>query len=182
VELDHVRAALLLDLKFHIFLQVKPNRRRCVDNLELFGPNINKLFPDAIEDIRQAGNCMAVECSTAAVFHLMRVAEHGLRKLATKLRVKLTHKGSAHPIEFADWDKVITAIKVEISNARALSHGPNRQSALTKYSDAADHCDYMKDIWRNNVSHTRKPYSDIEAEAVMQRVQSFMEFLAASRV
>jgi hypothetical protein len=51
-----------------------------------------------------------------------------------------------------------------------------------KYSDAADHCEFMKDIWRNNVSHTRKAYSDPEAVAVLQRVREFMEFLAVNRV
>ena len=117
VELDHLRAALLLDLKFHKFLRVRPDRRHCVDNAELFGPDVNKAFPKAIEDIRQAGNCMVAECGTAAVFHLMRVAEHGLRKLATRLHVKLTHKGSNHPIEFADWDKVITGIRNEITKS-----------------------------------------------------------------
>lgn len=182
VELDHVRAALLLDLKFNKFLQVKIDRRHCIDNAELFGPEVNNAFPKAIQDIREAGNCMAVECSTAAVFHLMRVAEHGLRKLAKKLHIKLTHKGSNHPIEFVEWGKVITAIKIEIANARTLGPGPKRQAVLEKYSDAADHCDFMKDIWRNNVSHTRKPYSDPDAVAVLQRVRGFMKFLAANQV
>jgi hypothetical protein len=177
-QLEHVRFALLLDLRNRRFLRVERERFQYVDHPELFGPVVKKVFPLGADDIRDAGNCMAAECSTAAVFHLMRVAEHGLRKLAQRVRVKLTHSGKAHPIEFADWDKVITGIKNEIAKARGLFPGPKRQEKLEAYSDAADHCLYMKEIWRNNVSHTRKPYSDTEAMGVLERVRDFMQFLA----
>ena len=95
----------------------------------------------------------------------MRAAEHGLRMLARKLKVKLTHKGKTQPVEYADWEKVIAAIKDKITAARALPHGPKRQERLENLSDAADHCVFMKDIWRNNISHTRKPYTSAEAIA-----------------
>jgi len=53
---------------------------------------------------------MAIEANTAAVFHLMRVAEHGLRTLAYDRRIKVP-KG---PIELATWDDVIKQLeKVE---------------------------------------------------------------------
>jgi len=35
----------------------------------------------------------------------------------------------------------------------------------------------MKDIWRNNMAHTRKPYNQTEAVGVMERVREFMQFL-----
>ena len=162
------------------FLYIQESRAQFVDNPELFGGAVIQAIPAAKTDIEESGNCLAAENHTAAVFHLMRVAEHGLRRLARRLRVKLTHSGTTHPIEFADWDKVITAAKNEIAKVAKLSPGPKKQAKLELYSDAADHCTFMKDIWRNNVSHARKPYGSTEAMLVMERVRAFMIFLANS--
>jgi hypothetical protein len=136
------------------------------------------VIADAKEDSQRAIDCYALEQDTACVFHLMRVAEFGLRFLAKKLRVRITHKGKKCPIEYGDWEKVITEIKNKITQARQSASVPKRQARLELYSDAADHCTFMKDIWRNNVSHARKPYNDSEALAVFDRVRDFMRFLA----
>ena len=86
--------------------------------------------------------------------------------------------GKVQPIEYADWEKIITEIKNKIAQTRALPAGPKKQAKLEFYSDAADHCTFMKDIWRNNVSHARKGYEDYESLAILGRVQDFMKFLA----
>jgi hypothetical protein len=145
---------------------------------KLFGESVFEIFLDARQDVKDAGNCLAATLPTASVFHLMRVAEHGLRKLAKKLKVKLTHTGKPSPIEFADWDKVITAIRSNIAAARKLPAGPKRQAKLEGWSNGADHCEYMKDIWRNNMAHTRTPYNGPEAVGVLERVRDFMQFLS----
>jgi hypothetical protein len=108
----------------------------------------------------------------------MRAAERGLRMLARRLHVTLTHSGKAVPIEFADWNKIITGIKNKIADAHKLAPGPKRQAKLETYSSAADHCEYMKEIWRNNVSHTRKPYTEDEAIDALKKVRNFMQFLS----
>lgn len=112
----------------------------------------------------------------------MRVAEFGLRRIALKLQVKLKDKGQYHPIEYGTWDKVITACKNKITKIRQNPIGPKRQETLEFYSDAGDHCLFMKDVWRNNVSHTRKPYNQPEALAVLERVKDFMKFLARNDI
>ena len=110
----------------------------------------------------------------------MRVTEYGLRWLARRLKVRLTDKGRRQPLEYADWQKVITECQNQLRTTRQLAKGPKRQERLAKYSRAADHCDYMREIWRNDVSHTRRAYRGTEAEAVIQRVREFMQFLASS--
>lgn len=177
-EARHLKESLVREAFNRSFVMTKKERAEFVDNAAFFGDEVKKNFPGASADIREVGNCLAMEFPTAAVFHLMRVAEYGLRALAKKLRVRLTHAGLRHPVEFADWEKVITGIKNEISKARALGPGPKRQTKLEIFSDAADHCVYMKDIWRNNVSHARSPYNDTEAIAVLERVREFMMLLA----
>jgi len=176
--LDHAKAALLREVTKRKYVSIDQDRSQYVDREHLFGEAVSSAFPSATDDIREAGNCIAVECGTATVFHLMRAVEYALRKLARKLHVRLTHKGRSHPIEFADWDKVITGIHNEITKARSLSPGPKRQAKLEVYSDVADHCLYMKDIWRNNISHARQPYLPSEALGVLERVRDFMNSTA----
>jgi hypothetical protein len=110
----------------------------------------------------------------------MRVSEHGLRRLARRLHVTLTDKGNLHPLEYADWDKLLTAIRNKIIEARKLSKGPRKEKQLQSWSEAGDHCEYMKDIWRNSVSHTRQPYKNSEALGACERVRDFMSFLVRS--
>jgi len=122
--------------------------------------------------------CYVLERNTASVFHAMRVAEYGLRFLAKRIRATVSHSGKPQRLEYAEWDKVITAIKNKLDPIRRLPSGPQRQSKLEMFSDAADHCTFMKDIFRNNVSHTRKPYKPSEALGVIERVRDFMIFIA----
>jgi hypothetical protein len=129
-------------------------------------------------EMNEAGNCYAAGRDTACVFHLMRAAEHSLRMLARRLRVTLTHSGKTVPIEFADWNKIITGIKNRIADAHKLRPGPKRQAKLETYSGAADHCEYMKELWRNNVAHARKPYTPNEAIDAFEKVRNFIQFLS----
>jgi formylglycine-generating enzyme required for sulfatase activity len=108
----------------------------------------------------------------------MRLAEHGLRKLAKRVHVTLNHKGKNYPVEYADWEAVITAIKNKITQSRQIPRGPKKVEELRFYSSAADQCEYMKDIWRNEISHTRRQYSKPESLAVINRVREFIESLS----
>jgi len=109
----------------------------------------------------------------------MRVSEFGLRRIAAKLKVKLFDKGKLQQVEYATWGKVIDGVHLKIKAARQLSAGAKKQAQLTRFSEAGDHLRiFMKDIWRNSVSHTRKPYIRDEALAAFNRVGAFMKFLA----
>lgn len=165
-----------------LFFCVPSAKRHYYENSDIFGPEFTKAFSaEAISEANEAGKCFALARWTACVFHLMRSAEYCLRYIAKRLKVSLTHKGSSHPVEFADWDKIITACKNEIAKARTLPPGTKRQGILELYSDAADHCLFMKDIWRNNISHTRKPYIEAEALSVFERVRDFARFCATMK-
>jgi hypothetical protein len=148
------------------------------ENDKLFGDDAFEIFEEARQDLKDAGNCLASALYTACVFHLMRVSEFGLRRLAGKLKVKLFDKGKRQQVEDATWDKVIDRVHDKIKAARQLSAGPKKQAQLTRFSEAGDHCTFMKDIWRNSVSHTRKAYIRDEALAAFNRVGDFMKFLA----
>lgn len=183
----NARLTTLLDgidnnLKLRTFMFIPGDQAWYYENGFLFGKEFSDSFPrPALIETIEAGNCYAAGRWTACVFHCMRVVEYGLRKLAKMVGVKLTDKGRQCPIEYATWDKVITAIRNKIASTKTLPNGPRKQRRLEFYSRAADHCEYMKDIWRNEISHSRRRYNKAEALGVINRVREFVQLLVASR-
>lgn len=172
--------ALQIEILKHQFLELERNRQKYFNADSLFGSEVREVLPEAESDIREAGNCLALERDTAAVFHLMRAAERGLRRLAKRLRVKVVYHGNICAVEYADWGAVTAAVQTKLTQIRKTPKGRKLTEQLELYSDAADHCTFMKDIWRNTTSHTRKPYTHGEALAAFDRVRDFMVFLARS--
>jgi len=177
VEVRHAKEDIVSTVSKWRFVPISPSYAQYFEQEWLFSAEVHEAFKEARNDIRESGNCIAVGSPTAAVFHLMRVAEFGLRALAKKLRVKLTNKGKTHPIELADWEQVLGVIRPKIETARKTVRSNKRLATIELYSDAADHCTFMKDIWRNNISHTRKPYNLQEAVSITGRVLDFMRFM-----
>jgi hypothetical protein len=146
-------------------------------NGKLFGESFQSKYSiHATREALCAGNCYAASQYTACVFHCMRVAEFGLRKLASNrtLRIRLTKKGRPCPIEYATWQEVIDAIQSKIKRIRQRPVGLKREAELQFLSNAADHCEYMKDLWRNELSHTRRWYKKEEALGAINRVKEFV--------
>jgi hypothetical protein len=186
-ELSVLRDAILADLEQCMFAFVMPDKamyiHRAPDKAmyihrakDMWSDIISEV-PGARHDVQEATFCYALERDSACVFHSMRVAEHGLRHLARKLKITLRDKGVVCPIELNDWEKIITGCNSKITEVRKLPKSSRRTNQLQYFSDAADHGTYMKDIWRNEVSHARKAYNAGEALGVFTRVHSFMEFL-----
>ena len=105
----------------------------------------------------------------------MRVAEHGLRTVAAKLRVELTDKNVTMPIQFADWNKLITGIKNKIDDLRRLPNASEKEEGLALYSDIANQAEHIKDLWRNNICHSRRTFNSNEALGIMERIKGFMQ-------
>jgi len=64
-------------------------------------------FAAAKDEVSEAIDCWAGGHSTACVFHLMRLAEHGLRAPARERSVRIPKK----PLEWADWQNIIDGIR-----------------------------------------------------------------------
>ena len=145
-QLEELSQEIAKTLYKNKFMLIPSHDAAYYDNPDLFGPEVAQQVPKANSDIKEAGNCYATGSYTASVFHFMRVAEFGLRKLAQKLHVKLTDKGNPLHVEYATWDKVITACKNEITAIRLKSAGPRKEAKLSLYSDAADHCLFITSV------------------------------------
>ncbi|MGA7383217.1 MAG: hypothetical protein WBW81_00495, partial [Methylocella sp.] len=106
-EVRHVRGALLNEISGRKFLRVASDRSGYIDQEALFGPIVLRSFPSAKLDIREAGNCLAAECGTAAVFHLMRAAEFSLRALARDRRIEFADK----PLNEKEWGQILPKLE-----------------------------------------------------------------------
>ena len=177
-ELQGMLGQMKMSLSARKFAYVAPPNDEYFEKEKLWGAEVYEKFPDARADIKDAGNAFSASLHTACVFHTVRASEHGLRKLAKRLRVTIADKNTLIPLEYGEWDKVITGVNAKISAARALPKTSKRQRSLERFSDAGQHCLFVKDIWRNTVSHARRAYTQNEALSAMERVRDFLQFLA----
>jgi hypothetical protein len=173
-----IQSGIINNLESRLVLVIPVSRSKHFIGPELF-PNSVIAFREAVPEIADAGICYAANLPTACVFHSMRISEHGLRALARKLKVEFASKGKKYPVEYADWTTVLVSIENKIKAIRQKPVGAKKNAELTFYSEAAAHCSRIKDIWRNEVSHTRTRYNATEALAAMTRVAEFMELLAS---
>jgi hypothetical protein len=82
------------ELTLRRFAFVPVSRALKLDNIDKDWADVQEEFPTAKADIRDAVECYALDKHRACIFHLMRVSEHGLRRLARRLHVTLTDKGN----------------------------------------------------------------------------------------
>ena len=130
-----------------------------------------------------SGECIAVGLPTAAVFHLMRIVELGMRGLAVNLgllKVVVNRKTrKTVPVQFSEWEKILTQLPEKIeAKINALVRGVTKQKAQEFYYPMLKEITGFKDAWRNHVMHSRSTYTNEEAIAVLAHVERFMKSLA----
>jgi hypothetical protein len=165
--------AMKADLKQKQLVFIPESKAQFHDQHDLFGEMVSCAFPSVQAELQDAGNCLVAELHTSAVFHLMRVAEHGLRALARHLRVKLKF-----PLEYAGWEEVIRTIDKKLDKIAAQPRGKKKTESLNFYRRTLDECEMLKDSWRNPVSHLRGRFTEAEALGVYSRVKEFMQRLS----
>jgi hypothetical protein len=170
-----VSNAVIKDLHEHEFFSVAQDRSGFVGQEQLFGEKVHQAFPSAREDLMAAGDCLAAECGTAAVFHLMRVAEIGLRALAQDRRVAIPKN---KPLELATWEDIIRELEGAEKEIHTYPKTLAREAQYEFYHGALMQFRAFKNVFRNQVAHTRKAYDRLRAESVFNQVKDFMKILA----
>ncbi len=105
-EITHVIEAIHSEMMARQFFHLAPERAKYFNRGKPFGDSVDAAFPSARSDIREGANCIATDRYTAAVFHLMRTVEWGLRALCAEvgLRQVAQKKGRSHiPLQWAEW-------------------------------------------------------------------------------
>ena len=193
LEREAVRAhdALLDDINKLSWVYVEPHFIQYLDQDALFGPKVFERFRSARADIRDGGNCLALGCGSAAVFHLMRVVEHGLRALGKHLGVRRLSKEKKSkttglvisrkytPIGYEQWENILNSLPKRVDKRLTkLRPGPAKQKWQAFYSPVLLDINAIREAWRNHIMHARQDATQIEAEGVKFRVEAIMRTLA----
>jgi hypothetical protein len=174
--LDEVLRAFEKDLSKIVFVPIAYNRHQYFEKEHLFGHAVTIAFPSAAAEIKSAGNCLAAELHTAAVFHLMRVVEVGLRAIAKRLRVRVGNG----PLDYQTWGTIINGIQSALNTSTPPnSAGLKKRAKFLEFSSGVmGEFNAFKDLWRNNVMHTRDSYDEHQAMSAFNHVRGFMQRLA----
>ena len=133
-------------------------------------------FPSSRYDVEQGVDCHACDHNSAAIFHMMRVAEIGLTRLASERKVKLKKD---RPLSHAQWGEIIGAVEKSAAEIlRTARAGHEKDLALAFYNSANSHARALKDRYRNAVMHSRREFSTHEAADAISHTKSFMTGLA----
>jgi hypothetical protein len=164
------------------FLWITGDRENLTDRDDLFGDSVALKFPSAVRDIREAGNCLAAECPTACIFHLMRASEVGLRALARDRDMKFPDK----PLELSEWGAIIPKLDSILSDMRKdsaanWSDPQIKEVQVRFYNELSQELRTFNEVWRRHISHAREDafYDRDYAKSVMGHVEKLLQKLAS---
>lgn len=142
----------------------------------LFGVDFQNKFPtNGIFELDEAGKCLALNRDTAAVFHLMRLMEIGIRATAKSL-------GIPDPIKPSDrnWYQILRNVKDENDQR---STGKTKKWTVPGdrefFESAYASLDAVRVAWRNPTMHIENKYTSDEAGHIFVAVRGFMRRLAS---
>jgi hypothetical protein len=163
------------DLKFERFFHYKQNRVRPYMNRgHEWAPTL-AAFPSLANEIDEGLDCYGLEHNTACVFHMMRIAEIGMRALARERGVSFPK----HPLEWADWQNVLEQTEKKAKMATdGMPRGSKKDAIQAFYSDAIGQLHGFKDTYRNVVMHVRRNYDELDALRAINQVRDFMNRLS----
>jgi hypothetical protein len=133
----------------------------------IWGKESQDRFPELIEDIAEANNCFALERQTACVFHLMRVMERAVKKMADQLRLPIKLNSDK------EWQRVINDIRGQLQ----ILYPKHADADRIKYEAALGHLETVKIAWRNPTMHPKATYTEEEAKAILNAVEIFVKDL-----
>ena len=143
----------------------------------VFSEAVAQAFPSALRDTQEAGYCLATDSNTAAVFHLMRVTEFGLRALATDRNVEFKDK----PLSEKEWGQILNSLESKLTglrqaNANAWQNKELREPQIRYYSELVQELRGFNDAWRKHVSHADALafYDHGHAVSIYGHVRTFM--------
>ncbi len=97
-----------------------------------------------------ASNCLAADLPTAAVFHLMRAAEFGIRALGNERGLKIKNVES---LEFAQWGQILNDLVIErnkIMNGWSRSPKKSNGSGVFIAAQFGNCKELVKDVYKRS--------------------------------
>ena len=165
-DMASLREIMIAELEDRIFYYVPSLKAWLLDG-GTFGGEVADRFPDAVTDLDEASNCLAMSRNTASVFHLMRAMELFVREVGVKLGAAVLDKNNAD----LDWGIIVANINAKIEK---MAKGDERDS----WSEISSLLYHVKQCWRNRTMHPKQTYTDEEATKIYEAVKNFAATLA----
>ncbi len=165
--LKELRTRIFDELTERQFLYVAPDRVKFYTEPMLFGKEVNDRLSAAIDDIEEAGKCLALGRATACVLHTMRVLEVGLKALARALNIPYA----------PSWESYLKQISDQIA-VKHKNKTTKWKRAEKFYRDLSGDLLLVKQAWRNPTMHIDRKYGIDEAEQIFNAAKLFMQRLA----
>lgn len=131
-----------------------------------FGAEVRTKFRSATFDIDEAAKCLAFGRATAAVFHLMRVLEHGIKAVILCLGLTIPDNPS--------WGILLSEIRKE-----RLRRGDSKWEENDLFQDLWQHLDSIKDAQRDGTMHVETIHTEEDATLIFDNTRAFMKKVAA---
>jgi hypothetical protein len=177
--LEQARSRISDDLKQVNLLLVPLSKIEFYDN-PWFGEEIETRFPDARDDMREAGRCFAVGAYSGVVLHCMGIVQTGLEELAH-------HLGRKIDIQIDDWNTIITKIEGGVGAKRKVATDQNAARRVRSnwarvepyYTELISDARAVKNAWRNPGFHfRRRDFNERTARKVIDKVRDLMADIA----
>jgi hypothetical protein len=176
--LEELWQTLEWEMKSEHFFHYSREDARQIENVDEEWKNVISAFPSSRREIVAALDCYALNDYTGCVFHMMRVAELGLRTIAKERGVISLGRKKPKPIEWGTWQEVFDAIEGQLPAIRRASPGPKRDAALSFYDTALSDLRTLRGLFRDPTMHFRGNYDKGEADSAIFRSYSLMGTLA----
>ncbi len=157
------------ELDGRISLMISPSKVSYYRQLEhLFGQEVFDKFDAAREDIEEAGKCIALGRSTAAVFHLMRALENAAQRIASKIGAIIADQHGRG----LGWGVIANNMKPIIDRM------PTGSDEQVKWYRVQHDLVVVNRAWRVPTNHPKETYTLEQANEIFDATKAFMRELA----
>jgi len=165
---EAIYSTLKAELRTTLFKMI-PRERAKYSNAEwLRDTDLQTKFPVAVTELERGGICYSLGQPTACVFHGMRALESGLAALAKPFSISTT---------LDNWQNIIEQIEKSVRSLGTQPKSQQKSDDEKFYGSAPSHLYFVKNAWRNHVSHRLENYSDDDAIRILLRTEEFIESL-----
>jgi len=166
-QLNSVANSIEAELTTVTYFRLDHDGAKYFNNAQPFGEEVTTRFEFAIQDIEEAAKCLALSRGTAAVYHLMRIMELGLKALAQPLGIPYA----------PSWESYIKQITDKVTQQHSTK-GVNWKKDEPFFKEILGDLQAVKIAWRNPTMHIVRHYTPDEAEDIFRAVRGFMKRLA----
>jgi hypothetical protein len=142
---------------------------------EVFDPAILQRFPGIGDDVVEVCQCFVHDCHTACVFHLMRVVEFGILKVAKLADIQDPK---------ASWGAILDKLEKYAFKTKFAELPSKIQPHIGLIKNLLPKLHAIQHSWRNKITHVENkliPTDAVDEDValeIMNAVQAFMRMLA----